>query len=55
MEAFVVKLLQGCGGLAQCVCPTTQGVCGFTRLAWSTTVNDIHDMPYRRARIAGGA
>lgn len=32
MEAFVVKLLQ--------VCPTTQGVCGFTRLAWST-VNDI--------------
>lgn len=32
MEAFIVKLLQ--------VCPTTQGVCGFTRLAWST-VNDI--------------
>jgi transposase len=32
MEAFVVKLLQ--------VCPTTQGVCDFTRLAWST-VNDI--------------
>lgn len=32
MEAFVVKLLQ--------VCPTTQGVCDFTRLAWST-VNGI--------------
>jgi transposase len=32
MEAFVVKLLQ--------VCPTTQGVCSFTRLAWSS-VNDI--------------
>lgn len=32
MEAFVVKLLQ--------VCPTTKGVCEFTRLAWST-VNDI--------------
>jgi len=32
MEAFVVKLLQ--------VCPTIQGVCGFTRLAWSA-VNDI--------------
>ena len=32
MEAFVVKLLQ--------VCPTTQGVCDFTRLAWSS-VNDI--------------
>ena len=32
LEAFVVKLLH--------VCPTPQGVCGFTRLAWST-VNDI--------------
>lgn len=32
MEAFVVKLLQ--------VCRTTQGVCDFTRLAWSS-VNDI--------------
>jgi len=32
MEAFVVKLLQAC--------PTTQGVCDLTRLAWST-VNGI--------------
>lgn len=32
MEAFVVKLLQAC--------PTTQGVCELTRLAWST-VNGI--------------
>jgi len=32
MEAFAVKLLQ--------ICPTIQGVCGFTRLAWGT-VNDI--------------
>ena len=32
MEAFVVKLLQAC--------PTTQGVCELTRLAWST-VNNI--------------
>ena len=32
MEAFVVKLLQAC--------PTTQGVCDLTRLAWST-VNNI--------------
>ena len=32
MEAFVIKLLQ--------VCPTTQGVCDLTRLAWST-VNGI--------------
>jgi len=35
MEAFVVKLLQ--------VCPTTQGVCGFTRLAWSTGCGDAVD------------
>ena len=32
MEGFVIKLLQ--------VCPTTQGVCEFTRLSWST-VNPI--------------
>ena len=32
MEAFVVKLLQAC--------PTTQGVCDLTRLAWST-INGI--------------
>lgn len=32
MEAFVIKLLQAC--------PTTQGVCDLTRLAWST-VNGI--------------
>jgi len=32
MEAFVIQLLQ--------VCPTTQGVCDLTRLAWST-VNAI--------------
>ena len=32
MEGFVIKLLQ--------VCPTTQGVCEFTRLSWST-VNAI--------------
>ena len=32
MEAFVVKLLHAC--------PTTQGVCELTRLAWST-VNGI--------------
>jgi transposase len=32
MEAFVIKLLQAC--------PTTQGVCELTRLAWST-VNGI--------------
>ncbi len=32
MEGFVIKLLQ--------VCPTTKGVCGFTRLSWST-VNAI--------------
>ena len=35
LDACVVKLRQAC--------PTTQGVCGFTRLAWST-VNDI--MPH---------
>ena len=32
MEGFVIKLLQ--------VCPTTKGVCKFTRLSWST-VNAI--------------
>lgn len=42
MEAFVIKLLQ--------VCPTTNGVCEFTRLAWST-VNDMMVSAVKRGML----
>ena len=45
MEAFVIKLLQ--------VCPTTQGVCDLTRLAWST-VNGIMVSAVERGMLRRG-